>query len=105
MRKTRWTVGIVTAWWIEYEGVRYHFLSRGNERRDIFVDVDDRVLFGDTLWECCERFELDVFGYVLMGNHYHLLAYWIWKSRVFDNAEIGKLFGLMTPPSATSFRA
>jgi putative transposase len=30
--------------------------------------------FLDTLGECCERFELDAFAYVLMDNHYHLLV-------------------------------
>ena len=62
------------AWRIEYEGACYHLLSRGNERREIFVGDDDRVLFLDTLGECCERFELEAFAYVLMGNHYHLLV-------------------------------
>ena len=33
------------AWRIEYEGALYHVLSRGNERRDIFLDDDDRTLF------------------------------------------------------------
>jgi putative transposase len=62
------------AWRIEYEGACYHLLSRGNERREIFVDDDDRGLFLDTLGECSERFELEVFAYVLMSNHYHLLV-------------------------------
>jgi len=33
------------AWRIEYEGALYHVLSRGNERRDIFLDDDDRTMF------------------------------------------------------------
>jgi putative transposase len=61
------------AWRIEYPGALYHLLSRGNERRDIFVDDDDRRMFMDTLGEMAERFELDIAAYVLMGNHYHLL--------------------------------
>jgi len=61
------------AWRIEYEGALYHVLSRGNERRDIFLDDDDRRMFLTGLAEAGERFALDVFGYVLMGNHYHLL--------------------------------
>ena len=60
-------------WRIEYPGAIYHVLSRGNERRDIFVDDDDRRMFLDTLGEMAERFELDIAAYVLMGNHYHLL--------------------------------
>jgi REP element-mobilizing transposase RayT len=62
------------AWRIEYEGALYHLLSRGNEGRDIFINDKDRVVFLDTIGEMSERFEIDVFAYVLMGNHYHLLA-------------------------------
>jgi putative transposase len=61
------------AWRIEYEGAFYHLLSRGNERNDIFLDDGDRHRFLDTLEEMCQRFEIDVYAYVLMGNHYHFL--------------------------------
>ena len=61
------------AWRIEYEGALYHILSRGNERKDIFYNDRDRLLFLKTIGEMSERFEIDVFAYVLMGNHYHLL--------------------------------
>jgi putative transposase len=61
------------AWRIEYEGALYHILSRGNEQKDIFYDNQDRLLFLKTVGEMSERFEIDVFAYVLMGNHYHLL--------------------------------
>jgi REP element-mobilizing transposase RayT len=61
------------AWRIEYEGALYHILSRGNEQKDIFYDDQDRLLFLKTIGEMSKRFEIDVFAYVLMGNHYHLL--------------------------------
>ena len=61
------------AWRIEYEGALYHILSRGNEQKDIFYDDQDRLQFLKTIGEMSERFEIDVFAYVLMGNHYHLL--------------------------------
>lgn len=61
-------------WRIEYEGAFYHLLSRGNEKRDIFIDDDDRHMFLDTLGEMADRFEMDIFAFVLMDNHYHLLA-------------------------------
>jgi REP element-mobilizing transposase RayT len=61
------------AWRIEYEGAYYHLLSRGNERRDIFRSDADRRMFLDTLSESCERFDFELFAYVLMPNHYHLL--------------------------------
>lgn len=61
------------AWRIEFEGALYHVLSRGNEKRDIFYNDADRRMFLDTLGEMAQRFEIDIFVYVLMGNHYHLL--------------------------------
>jgi putative transposase len=51
------------AWRIEYEGALYHVLSRGNERRDIFLDDDDRMMFLTGLAEAGERFAVDVLYY------------------------------------------
>jgi putative transposase len=65
--------GLARPWRIEAEGAYYHVLSRGNERRDIFIEDRDRKLFLATLGETSERFKVDVFAFVLMGNHYHLL--------------------------------
>jgi len=62
------------AWRIEYEGAYYHLLSRGNEGRDIFMNAKDRIVFLDTIGEMSERFEVEVYAYVLMDNHYHLLV-------------------------------
>jgi REP element-mobilizing transposase RayT len=60
-------------WRIEFEGALYHILSRGNQRQDIFLDDADRQLFLDTLGEMASRYDIDIYAYVLMGNHYHLL--------------------------------
>lgn len=60
-------------WRIEFEGAYYHILSRGNERRNIFKDSDDRVSFLETLGKMSERFEVEIYAYVLMDNHYHLI--------------------------------
>ena len=61
------------AWRIEYEGALYHVLSRGNEQGAIFYDNTDRKRFLDIIEELSERFAVDIFAYVLMDNHYHLL--------------------------------
>lgn len=61
------------AWRIEYEGAFYHILSRGNERKDIFLDDKDRRMFLNVIGEMSERFEISIFAYVLMTNHYHIL--------------------------------
>lgn len=60
-------------WRIEYAGAIYHVLSRGNGGQDIFRSNDDRHLFLDLLEKLVERFNIEVHGYVLMGNHYHIL--------------------------------
>jgi len=60
-------------WRIEYEGALYHLLSRGNQRSDIFMSDKDRSGFLDAAGEMSERFDIDIFAYVLMDNH-HLLA-------------------------------
>ena len=60
-------------WRIEFEGALYHVLSRGNGREDIYYDDQDRHQFLKTVGEMSERFEIDVYAYALMGNHYHLL--------------------------------
>jgi putative transposase len=64
---------LARSWRIQYGGAYYHVLSRGNEGRDIFFDDGDRNLFLSTLGETSERFKVDVFSFVLMRNHYHLL--------------------------------
>jgi len=45
----------------------------GNNQQDIFVTDDDRYLFLDTIGQMAKRFDNDIFAYVLMDNHYHLL--------------------------------
>ncbi len=46
--------------------------SRGNERRAIYRDDQDRRHFLELLAELPERFRVRVHGYMLMDNHYHL---------------------------------
>ena len=59
---------------IEFEGALYHLLARGNSRQAIFESDGDRERFVIFLAESAERFEVAVHGFVLMGNHFHLLA-------------------------------
>jgi REP element-mobilizing transposase RayT len=58
---------------IEYPGALYHIPNRGNERKAIFRDEQDRETFLETLSIVIERFKWLCHGYVLMDNHYHLL--------------------------------
>jgi len=58
---------------IEYEGAIYHVLSRGNERKEIFKDSDDKEKFLSILTEYHDRYGIIIHSYVLMNNHYHVL--------------------------------
>ncbi len=60
-------------WRIEYPGALYHVISRGNGRQDIFISDQDRQASVKLLAEVSDRFAIDIFAYVLMNNHYHLL--------------------------------
>ena len=51
----------------------HHVVTRGNNKRDIYLEDVDRTLFCLTVERISKRFEWDVLAYVLMGNHYHLL--------------------------------
>jgi putative transposase len=47
---------------------------RGNERRKIFLDDDDRHQFLRSLSESLTIYRVKLYGYVLMGNHFHLVV-------------------------------
>ena len=51
----------------------HHVLSRGNDRRTVFTGRRDFERFVELLAQVAERFEIGIWSYVLMGNHYHLL--------------------------------
>jgi REP element-mobilizing transposase RayT len=57
---------------IEFPGAVYHVLSRGNYRKDLFVDEKTTESFEDTMFEAVERCGWKLFAYVIMRNHYHL---------------------------------
>ena len=59
---------------LEYEGAVYHVLARGNRRQSIYRDDRDRLAWLDFLSRACQRTGWRVYGWVLMGNHYHLLV-------------------------------
>lgn len=55
-------------------GYPHHLIQRGNNRQPIFgADADYRFLL-DLLDEYARAAKVAVHGYVLMGNHFHLLA-------------------------------
>ena len=58
---------------IQYPGAWYHVTSRGNERRRIFADDQDRKKFLEIVAKSVESFRVQLHCYVLMANHFHLL--------------------------------
>jgi REP element-mobilizing transposase RayT len=59
---------------LDHAGAVWHVTSRGNERREIFRDDEDRHLFLSTLSRIVELDRWKLHAYVLMTNHYHLLV-------------------------------
>lgn len=55
-------------------GYPHHIIQRGNNRQPIFVGATDRERLLDILCENAKSFNVAVHGYVLMDNHFHLLA-------------------------------
>jgi len=59
---------------LEFSGALYHVISRGIEGRDVFADRRDREKFLEYLRENLKRYDVVLYIYVLMDNHYHLLV-------------------------------
>jgi len=58
---------------IEYPGAVYHITSRGNERKPIFIEEEDRKNFLNLLYNVNKRYNWICHAYCLMDNHYHIL--------------------------------
>ena len=55
-------------------GYPHHIIQRGNNRQAIFATVADYQHLLALFEENAKKFEVDVHAYVLMTNHFHLLA-------------------------------
>ncbi len=65
---------------IKSESNIYHVMARGNERKSLFIDDEDRQRFVDTMRRLIEKTANDkkekkfkIYAYCLMDNHVHLL--------------------------------
>jgi len=58
---------------IQYPGAVYHVTSRGNDKKQVFRDEQDREAFLDTLQHVIKRYNWLCHVYCLMDNHYHIL--------------------------------
>jgi len=55
------------------DGLIYHVIDRGNNRQPVFLDEGDYLAFLKALGDLKERKQFELYGYSLMGNHFHLL--------------------------------
>ena len=55
-------------------GYAHHLIQRGNNRQAIFASDADRLFLLDLLTEHAKQCQVAVHAYVLMDNHFHLLA-------------------------------
>jgi len=55
------------------DGLVYHVIDRGNNRQPVFFDDGDYLAFLKALGDLKERKRFALYGYCLMGNHFHLL--------------------------------
>lgn len=58
---------------IEYPGAMYHVMNRGNQRQNVFKKNADCETFLEKLGYFSELFNVEIYCYVLMNNHFHLL--------------------------------
>jgi putative transposase len=57
---------------IEFPNAFFHVASRGINRQDLFLDEEDRLVFIRMLRKVTFQFDLRLFAFCLMTNHYHL---------------------------------
>jgi REP element-mobilizing transposase RayT len=58
---------------IQHKGGWYHVVNRGIDRADIYRDDRDKEHFLELLESVAAHLFLEIHGYVLMDNHYHLI--------------------------------
>ncbi len=58
---------------IEYPGAVYHITNRGNDKKAVFKDDQDRETFLKILAFVNKRYHWLCHAYCLMDNHYHLM--------------------------------
>lgn len=58
---------------LQGEGFVYHIISRGDNRKKIFINNFDYDKFFEYLKIAKEKFKFYLYAYCLMSNHYHLL--------------------------------
>ena len=57
---------------IEYEGACYHVVNRGNHKETVFNETADCEIFLEKLTKFAALYEVTIYCYCLMPNHFHL---------------------------------
>lgn len=57
----------------EFPGGIYHLIQRGNNREYIFNKTEDKEYLLELIKEYRDIMGFELFGYVIMSNHYHLI--------------------------------
>ena len=55
------------------DGLIYHVINRGNNRQPVFRKPGDFQAFVDAMADLKARKPFELYGYCLLGNHFHLL--------------------------------
>lgn len=55
-------------------GIPHHITQRGNQKRAIFYEDADRILYSSLIRERAEKFGMEIHAYCLMTNHVHFVA-------------------------------
>jgi len=66
----------------------YHVMLRGIDRKDIFLDDEDRTKFLESIIKAKKKGKFKIYGYCLMDNHIHML--------IKEDEEIGKIIKRIT---------
>ena len=59
---------------IQFPNAVYHVINRGNEKNDIFNNDEDRNCFLNILSQSSKTYNINLYCFVLMENHFHLLV-------------------------------
>ncbi|MDD9897375.1 MAG: transposase [Candidatus Melainabacteria bacterium] len=57
---------------IEFPNAFYHVFSRGMNRQELFSDDEDNFIFLNQCRKAVKKYQIRIFAFCLMGNHYHL---------------------------------
>ena len=58
---------------IDSPNLLHHVIVRGIERKNIFIDDDDRVNFVERFHKLLAETDTDCYAWALIPNHFHLL--------------------------------